>query len=76
MYELGYAMALKREYVIISQNVESLPFDIKNIRTILYKNSWSGIEELVKKLDDYLEKSQLFKNIPKKNTSKAVQRNR
>lgn len=54
MYELGYVMALEKPYVIMSQSVDFLPFDIRNIRTIIYSNTWSGIEELRGKLLDFL----------------------
>jgi len=55
MFELGYVMALEKPYVIISQSVDFLPFDIRNIRTIVYSNTWSGIEELKNRLDDFLK---------------------
>lgn len=54
MFELGYVMALAKPYVIISQSVEFLPFDIRNIRTIVYSNTWSGVEELKGKLNEFL----------------------
>lgn len=55
MFELGYAVALDKPNIIISQSVEFLPFDIRNIRTILYQNTWSGIEELRVKIQDFLK---------------------
>lgn len=55
MFELGYAVALEKPNIIISQSVEFLPFDIRNIRTILYQNSWSGIEELKTKIQEFLK---------------------
>ncbi|TGM74344.1 hypothetical protein [Leptospira bouyouniensis] len=55
MFELGYAYALDKPHIIISQTVENLPFDIRNIRTILYKNTWTGIETLRQKLNEYLK---------------------
>jgi hypothetical protein len=55
MYELGYVMALEKPYVIVSQSVEFLPFDIKHIRTIVYANTWSGIEELRGKVVEFLK---------------------
>ena len=54
MYELGFAMALGKQYVIVSQSTEFLPFDIRNIRTIVYANTWSGIEELRQRLKEFL----------------------
>lgn len=55
MFELGYAIALNKPNIIISQSVEYLPFDIRNIRTILYSNTWSGIEELRIKIQEFLK---------------------
>lgn len=57
MFELGYAMAKRKPQIIISQSAEFLPFDIRNIRTIVYKNTWAGIEDLSKRLGVFLRNS-------------------
>lgn len=54
MFELGYAVARAKPNIIISQSVDYLPFDIRNIRTIVYANTWSGIEELKAKIEEFL----------------------
>ena len=36
MWEVGYAMALQKPIVFLSQDVASLPFDIRDMRTIKY----------------------------------------
>jgi hypothetical protein len=36
MWEVGYAMALKKPILFLSQTVKDLPFDIKDMRTIGY----------------------------------------
>ena len=36
MWEVGYAMALKKPLLFVTQNVHELPFDIKDMRTIGY----------------------------------------
>ncbi|MBD3340649.1 MAG: hypothetical protein GF353_16195 [Candidatus Lokiarchaeota archaeon] len=36
MWEVGYAMALKKPLVTISQDIKNLPFDLKDWRTIKY----------------------------------------
>jgi nucleoside 2-deoxyribosyltransferase len=54
MFELGYAIAKAKKNIIISQSADFLPFDIRNIRTIVYSNTWSGIEELKGKLQEFL----------------------
>ena len=50
MFEFGFALALKKPHVVISQSTEFLTFDIKNVRTVIYKNTWKGIEDLHKDL--------------------------
>ena len=70
MFELGYAMASNKPNIIISQSVEFLPFDIRNIRTIVYSNNWSGIEELRQKIQEFL------KEFSPKNKSGHKQRSR
>jgi hypothetical protein len=57
MFELGYALAKGKPNIIISQSADYLPFDIRNIRTIVYDNTWSGIEELRSKLKSFLQES-------------------
>lgn len=65
MFELGYALAKNKTNIIISQSADDLPFDIRNIRTIVYTNTWSGIEELRGKIQDFLHEY-----LPKKSGSK------
>lgn len=36
MWEIGYAMALGKPILFLSQNVGQLPFDLKDMRTIVY----------------------------------------
>lgn len=67
MFELGFTIALNKPNIIISQSVEYLPFDIRNIRTILYDNTWSGIEELRVKIQEFLKE---FKPIETTSTSR------
>lgn len=55
MWEFGYAVALKRRHAVISQTTESLTFDIKNLRTIIYKNTWQGVETLHKDLQQFIK---------------------
>ena len=57
MFELGYALAKNKTNIIISQSADDLPFDIRNIRTIIYSNTWSGIEELRGKIQSFLRES-------------------
>lgn len=64
MFELGYAVARDKPNIIISQSSDYLPFDIRHLRTIVYTNSWSGIEELRNKLVSFLKET-----LPKSNAA-------
>jgi len=55
MFELGYTLAKGKPNIIISQSADFLPFDIRNIRTIVYANSWTGIEDLKIRLQEFLK---------------------
>lgn len=55
MFEFGFALAKQKAHVVISQSTEFLTFDIKNVRTIIYKNSWQGIEGLHKDLQSFIK---------------------
>ena len=57
MFELGYAIAKEKKNIIISQSADFLPFDIRNIRTIVYSNTWSGIEELKGRIQEFLKEA-------------------
>ena len=49
--KLEFLMQLERMFVIlISQEQDDIPFDLKHIRTIFYKNTPRGAEEFTKKL--------------------------
>lgn len=75
MFELGYTLAKNKPNIIISQSADYLPFDIRNIRTIVYQNSWSGIEELNGKIQDFLSEFSPHKAAAKK-SKKAVAKKR
>lgn len=46
MWEVGYAMALQKPVIFISQNADSLPFDLRLMRTIQYvRNALAGTLE-------------------------------
>jgi tetratricopeptide (TPR) repeat protein len=36
MYELGFATALKKQVILLNQSVEKSPFDVKDLRQIVY----------------------------------------
>lgn len=59
-YELGYAHALNKDAVLLSNNTRPLPFDVRADRVILYdrkNNRWS--EELSERISGAIE--QLYK---------------
>lgn len=45
-YEVGYAHALNKPTILISENTRILPFDISSFRTIFYENSIGGKAKL------------------------------
>ena len=55
MFEFGFALALKKKQVVISQSTDYLTFDIKNLRTLIYRNTWQGIETLHKDLQPFIK---------------------
>ena len=72
MFELGYAIAQDKPNVIISQSSDYLPFDIRHLRTIVYTNSWSGIEDLKVKLKEFLGETRQAANPPRKPAAKKA----
>lgn len=52
MWEVGYAMALNKPVIFITQDITKLPFDIKDSRTIIY-----GRQSLAESLRDKLTKA-------------------
>jgi hypothetical protein len=54
MFEVGYTFAKQKPYIIIAQSAEDLPFDIKHIRTLVYKLGWSGVEDLFAELKEFI----------------------
>jgi hypothetical protein len=71
MFELGYAIARSKKNIIISQSADYLPFDIRNIRTIVYANTWSGIEELKVRIQEFLKEAAPPRQPKKGHSSKA-----
>jgi hypothetical protein len=55
MFEFGFALAKGKPQVVISQSTDFLIFDIRNVRTLIYRNSWNGIEDLHKELQKFIK---------------------
>ncbi len=53
-YELGLAHAQKKDVILISQDLEDIPFDLRHYRIIIYKDSLSESEELKKKITNFV----------------------
>lgn len=52
-FELGYAIALKKEIILISEKRDKFPFDIQHRNIIIYDtNSLSSFKDLGKKIED------------------------
>lgn len=45
-YELGMAHVLGKPVILLAQSVDDIPFDLRSIRSIIYKASPSGLEKL------------------------------
>lgn len=55
MFEFGIRYALSKPFVVISQDVNSIPFDVRNIRTLEYTITAPDINEFNKKLKKMIE---------------------
>ena len=53
-YELGYAHALGKKVILITKDLNTLPFDIKQQRVIQYKNTAKGSENLKEELEKFI----------------------
>jgi hypothetical protein len=53
-YELGYADALHKYTVLITQSIEDVPFDLRQRQMIKYKPSSEGLKALARSLKEYL----------------------
>lgn len=54
-YELGASHSLRKDVIILTQNVSDIPFDIKGHRCIIYEDNADGYEVLEKKLPKYIK---------------------
>jgi len=54
-YELGYSHALMKKVIIITQDIHTLPFDLKHERAIVYSDTAAGAAELGNSLRMYID---------------------
>jgi len=65
-YELGIAHSFNKRVIQITQNIEELPFDIKQYRTLEYGSDYRVFKQFIKKLrlllESVVEGEDLFSN--------------
>lgn len=54
-YEAGIAHALGREVILITQNADDIPFDLRHLRYVQYLNNGEGLTNLSERLQQRLE---------------------
>lgn len=54
-YEAGIAHTLGREVILITQNAEDIPFDLRHLRYVQYLNNGEGLMQLSARLQQRLE---------------------
>jgi hypothetical protein len=54
-YETGIAHALGKEVVLITQNLDDVPFDLRHLRCIVYTDNLRGAEKLKSQLTKTIE---------------------
>lgn len=54
-YELGYAVALKKPVILITNDIDSAPFDVRGFNHIIYRNICDLRAKLKKRLENLLQ---------------------
>ena len=54
-YELGFAHALKKPVILITQSISDVPFDLKSYRLLEYSTHFARIERAKERLTSYAE---------------------
>jgi hypothetical protein len=73
MYELGYIHALRKPVILIAQRTDSIPFDIRSVRTLIYdfedqRHVVDFRRRLRDVIKDALENPSAYSNRPKAET--------
>jgi hypothetical protein len=53
-YELGLAHALNKDVILLTQDIDDVPFDLRHFRIIVYHDSISGADKLKSTLKDFI----------------------
>lgn len=53
-YELGLAHALSKDVILLTQNLNDIPFDLRHYRIIVYQDTISGADKLKSILKDFI----------------------
>lgn len=53
-YELGLAHALNKDVILLTQDINDVPFDLRHFRIIVYQDSISGADKLKSTLKDFI----------------------
>lgn len=73
MYELGYAHALRKPVVLISQRSEHMPFDVRSVQTLFYETDIGHSTEFVDALEVLIQHAiqnpERFSSRPKTDTT-------
>ena len=53
-YELGYSHALEKKVILITQDISSIPFDLKHQRMIVYQDTAAGAAKLKSDISNFI----------------------
>ena len=53
-YELGLAHALNKNVILLTQDIQDVPFDLRHYRIIVYQDSISGADKLKSTLKEFI----------------------
>jgi uncharacterized SAM-dependent methyltransferase len=71
-YELGMAYGMKKDVIILTSDIDSVPSDTKHIRHLLYDNN--KLDELKSSFEDWVHKSRAYQFKSYKQTSNVLNR--
>ena len=55
LYELGIAHTLGKDVILLTQNIDDVPFDTRSLRHITYEDNVDGLDKLASELPRHLE---------------------